>query len=436
MGQSLLSREIVKRSVPFADLKDFNSLLEICKDKKIVMLGESSHGTREFYEWRSLITSELLRKHGFKFIAVEGDWSPCQSINNFVRRKSFLSSKETLTHFNRWPTWMWANEEMVKFMDWLKEWNLDSPDMFGFHGLDVYSLYQSIDSVIKILEKEDSQMASRINHYFSCFEPYLHDEKAYARSLFEFPEGCEEEVSKALAELMSHKMGDEELAFDLKQNALIIQNAENYYRSVVFKGRKSSWNKRDKHMLETLQRLLEYYGEDSKVIVWAHNSHVGDYRATDMQARGQVNLGGLAREKFGKENVSLVGFTTYSGEVIASRSWGGPIEVKRVPKAKEGSLEDVMHSSIPFVGHPDFYLIFNQLEAGSPLLDYRAHRAIGVVYDPINEKRRNYVPTSVSERYDALVFLDNTHALSPLGLDFDKKKFPQTYPSDDLGSVP
>jgi erythromycin esterase len=431
MGQSVLSYEIVKRSVPFTDRQDFADLLEMCADKQVVMLGESTHGTREFYEWRSLLTAELIQKHGFNFVAVEGDWPACEGVNRFIQRKTHERSFDSLRGFSRWPTWMWANHEMVKMMDWLREYNLNASNSVGFHGLDVYSLYESIDVVIDHLEDINPDLALKVKDYYSCFEPYREDEKAYARSLFQFPAGCEREVTQALKEILEAKLKDhsnQNQFFNIQQNAQIVQNAERYYRSLLFEVGDNSWNIRDQHMMDTLDLLLDQYGKGSKAIIWAHNTHIGDYRGTDMGVRGNVNLGGLARERRGEDNVSLVGFTTYKGSVVASHAWDGPVEVMEVPEAKTGSLEAVLHDLIPQVGHENYYMIFNEVEEYSPLLDFRGHRAIGVVYQGHPEARGHYVPTSVARRYDALVFFDETQALSPLDFKFNRHKMPETYP--------
>lgn len=428
MSQRNLIHQIVKRSVPFVDLKDFSTLTEAYADKKIVMLGESTHGTKEFYEWRNLLTAELIHRYGFNFIAVEGDWPACQELNKFIQRSGKKSSHEAMAGFTRWPTWMWCNAEMVAILDWLRERNLDSDKAIGFHGLDVYSLYESIDRVLIALKEIDPNSLDKVSDLFSCFEPFRPDEKAYAKSLIKFPKGCTEEIQAALSSIVKESLKSREVYFDIRQNFQIIQNADNYYKGIVFDERSSSWNIRDRHMLETLGTLLDHYGNDSKAIVWAHNSHIGDYKGSDMLYRGEVSLGGLAREKYGNDNVALVGFTTYTGATIASHAWGGPIEVVEIPEARAGSLESVLHDAVPEVGHPDYFILMDNVEEGSPLHDYRGHRAVGVVYEPKRERVRNYVPTSPALRYDAIIFMDETTPLSPLAFEFDKEKFPETWP--------
>jgi erythromycin esterase len=427
MNSSAILNEIIKKSVPFIDQVDFTQLIDHVKDKRIVMLGESTHGTREFYEWRSKLSAELIQKHGFNFIAVEGDWPPCQSINQYIQRRTQMGAFETLGKFKRWPTWMWGNLEMVGLLDWLREYNLESSKAVGFYGLDVYSLFESIDEVVKLVKKIDHDLARKLMDFYACFGPYRNDERAYARSLFSFPSGCEEESLSALKLTLEKKLINEDV-FDAQQNARIVHNAEKYYRAMVFSNGDQSWNVRDHHMMETLEILLKNHGDESKCIIWEHNTHIGDYRATDMVLDGQINLGGLAREKYGEENVALVGFTTYQGSVIASKAWDGEIEVMEIPEAKKESLESYLHEAIPGVGHQDYYLLFDSVDRKSLLNDFLAHRAIGVIYHARHEQRGNYVPSKVAERYDALVFLDQTHSLSPMALNYDRSKFPETYP--------
>ncbi|HXH75914.1 MAG TPA: erythromycin esterase family protein [Bacteriovoracaceae bacterium] len=419
-------KEIVSRSTPMQSMSDLGPLLDKIKDKKVVMLGESSHGTKEFYEWRSLISRELIEHHGFNFIAVEGDWPPCQEINRYIQHKNLLSPFETLSSFSRWPTWMWGNTQMLDTMEWMRDLNGPDRKQIGFHGLDVYSLYESLDEVIRQLTDVDPAMAARIKDSYGCFEPYRHDEMAYVKSLFKRPEGCEKEVAEALEEILKEKLHGNESFFDATQNAKIINNAEKYYRSMVFTH--DSWNVRDRHMMDTVDMLLGHYGPESKGIVWAHNTHIGDYHATDMVAHKQVNIGGLARERLGREKVALVGFTTDHGSVIASSAWDGPIQILDVPVGRRGSLEALLKRAIPEVGHNDFFVTFDDVEEHSTLFDYKGHRAIGVVYNPHLEGMGNYVPSAVAGRYDALVFIEETTALTPLEIGFNRHKLPETYP--------
>lgn len=430
MKREQFSTEIIKKANPLRASGDLERLINSIKDKKIVMLGECSHGTREFYEWRSAISQELILHHGYHFIAVEGDWPPCQEVSKFIKNQTSSGAEETLSHFSRWPTWMWANEEVVKLITWLKKNNIAQKNTIGFHGLDVYSLYESMDKVVEELTKIDRSFGLQAAAYYSCFDSYRHDEIAYARSLLKLPEGCKKQVLKVLNDTLNYQLKKTELSenlFDATQNARIVSNAENYYRAMTL-GEEDSWNVRDRHMMETLKMLLEHYGPNSKAIVWEHNTHIGDYRATDMQKLGQVNIGGLAREEYGADNIALIGFTTYSGTVTASSAWDGPIKTMTIPNAQERSVEAEMHQVAEETGIPNYYVLFNDDEIKSACAETRGHRAIGVVYHPPSEQRGNYVPTSLSKRYDAMIYFDETEALRPLDIKVDKEKVPETYP--------
>ena len=256
--------EIRKGARPLKEKSDLGPLIDILKNKKIVMLGESTHGTKEFYEWRKIISQELIEKHGFSFIAVEGDWPPCQKINRFIRHdhagENGKSARDVLSGFSRWPTWLWANVEMIDFVDWLKDWNSHEAKQVGFHGLDLYSFYESVDEVLSQLNKIDPELANDAAKYYVCLGPYKHDEKAYARSLFKAHEGCKKEIAAVLAETLHRTIEsetDKDFWFDAKQNALVVLNAESYYRAMLF-GDDDSWNVRDGHMMETLKMLTAF----------------------------------------------------------------------------------------------------------------------------------------------------------------------------------
>jgi erythromycin esterase-like protein/predicted phosphoribosyltransferase/predicted alpha/beta-hydrolase family hydrolase len=405
--------------------KDLNPLLNAIKDSRVVMLGEASHGTHEFYEMRSLISKRLIKDYGFNFIAVEGDWPDAYRLNRYIQAGEGKNAREVLMHNHRWPTWMWANEEIVKLAEWMRNHRA------GFFGLDVYSLFESIDEVVNYVKKNNPDLAQIIQQRYACFTPFEGDEISYARSLLDDPAGCESEVILNLQSLLetrlqdAQKDGDE--LFSTQQNARIVANAESYYRSMLL-GDADSWNVRDGHMMETLDQLLERAGEGAKAIVWAHNTHIGDYRATDMRASGHVNLGGLARQNYGEENVALVGFGTYQGEVLAGSAWGRPEQVMPLPAAKPGSYEDIFHTAAVKAKASQFYLLLRD-QIHSPFAQTLGHRAVGVVYDPRQERRGNYVPTELSKRYDAFVFIDRTRALKSLHSLFVRGEFPETWPS-------
>ena len=427
-----IEQVVLKNAVPLRTRFDFKLLTEKLKNAKIVMLGESSHGTQEFYEWRRLISQELISQHGFNFIAVEGDWPACSKVNDFIKSKEKTQDvHQVFKNFERWPTWMWANTDSVKLAEWLKKFNEKKPakTQAGFYGLDVYSFFESIDEVIKNLHKIDPVAAKQAKHHYACLDRFERDERTYAKSLHQFPEGCASQVVEALQDLLKLKLSraDASDLFEAQQNARVVKNAEHYYSALVH-GNEDSWNVRDHHMMETLDVLLKRHGPEAKAIVWAHNTHIGDYRATNMVDYGQVNIGGLAREEWGESQVALLGFGTYSGEVVASRSWDGQVEVMPVPPGRVDTYEDVFHKVALGLNSNSFFLWLKDDLKNSELKKMRGHRAIGVVYQPNSDRNGNYVPTSLSQRYDGFVFVDQTHALTPLKQKFSKNEIPETWP--------
>ena len=408
---------------------DLTPLIEDIGDANVVMLGEASHGTHEYYTWRMAISKRLIQEKGFSFIAVEGDWPDCYRINRYVKgyKDAGDNSVAVLKTFDRWPTWMWANWEVAALADWLRNYNKNVAvgQKVGFYGLDVYSLWDSMREMVAYLEKEDPKTAQLAKNAIHCFQPYEDAEHTYARfSLTKH--SCRDEVIKLLKEVRAKAQfldGDPEAGFNTEQNALIAVNAEKYYRSMMGFDNES-WNVRDGHMMETLQRLLKFHGPNAKAIVWEHNTHIGDARATDMKRSGTVNIGQLAREEWGSENVYLAGFGSYKGSVIAGDAWGAPMERMPVPEAKKESVEARLHAE----STQNRYLLFSDKEARQLFQKSIPHRAIGVVYHPEYERMGNYVPSVMSERYNAFIYLDETKALHPLHLQPEGHKTPETYP--------
>jgi len=409
-------------------------LLELIGEARYVLLGEASHGTAEYYAWRTEISRRLITEKGFSFVAVEGDWPDCYRVNRYIKGLDDAAegAREVLHAFERWPTWMWANEEAVALVDWLRQHNDGQPDdqKVGFYGLDVYSLWESLYAIMGYLQRNDPAALPAAWRAFRCFEPYGEDVQEYARATRFVPNSCEDEVVSLLGELR-RKVHDgpvhgREADFAAEQNALVLKGAEAYYRAMVRSG-PESWNLRDGHMTETLERLMQYHGPRAKAIVWEHNTHIGDARFTDMANDGQVNVGQLVRERHGGEGAVLVGFGSYEGSVIAAREWEAPMEQMPVPPAREGSWEDVLHSA----GTDDKLLLLASAQPTPELLEPRGHRAIGVVYHPEYERYGNYVPTVLLRRYDAFVCLDKTRALHPLHEVQPREagEVPETYPS-------
>jgi len=414
---------------------DLDALLDAVGDARFVLLGEASHGTSEFYTWRTRISKRLIEERGFSFIAVEGDWPDGYRVNRYVKHldHSGDSALDVLHAFERWPTWMWANREVIELVEWLHSHNrrIASERQVGFYGLDVYSLWDSMRAVVEYLERIDPRLAASARRAYTCFEPYAEDVQAYARATAIVPTSCEDEAISVLRELRVNapqfREDGREGFFNAEQNALVAKNAELYYRTMV-RGGPSSWNVRDRHMVETLDRLVAHHGPRAKAIVWEHNTHIGDARFTDMARAGMVNVGQLVREKREHDGVLLVGFGTHRGTVIAAEEWGAPMERMRVPPARAGSFEDAMYEAA--VG--DALLVFDGRGHAeiAGLYQPMGHRAIGVVYDPRAERWGNYVPTVVPRRYDAFIYIDETHAVDPLHFPVHADgEPPETYPS-------
>jgi erythromycin esterase len=411
---------------------ELDEVMERIGDARVVLLGEASHGTSEFYGWRDRLSRRLIEERGFSFVAVEGDWPDCYLVNRYVKGlpAGADTARGVLHAFSRWPTWMWANEEVVEAVEWLRAFNDRRPPerRVGFYGLDVYSLWDSMQVVTRYLDQVDPEAAARARRGYGCFDPYEEDVQEYAFATMMVPRSCEEEVVRILSELRERgpDYADEspESFFNAEQNALVARNAERYYRSMI-RGGAASWNVRDTHMIETLERLMAHHGPDAKAIVWEHNTHVGDARATDMARSGMVNVGQLARERWGDDTV-IVGFSSYRGTVVAGDEWGAPMQVMTVPGARSGSWEQILHDA----GAEDKVLLLDGLDEVEGGLDPRGHRAIGVVYHPAAERYGNYVSTVLPFRYDALIHIDHSRAVRPLHLVPERgHEPPETYPS-------
>ncbi|MFB9328504.1 erythromycin esterase family protein [Paenibacillus aurantiacus] len=415
MADPTLVQSIRRDAMPLHQASDYDAIVDAIGDSRIVLLGEASHGTSEFYTIRAEITKRLIERQGFRIIAIEGDWPSCYEINRWIKNYTGAagSVRDALSAFGRWPTWMWANEEVEAFAQWLKAFNgkREGDDLVGFYGFDVYSLWESMEETIRYLRKTNSPELDHAIRAFECFEPYGRDEQSYgAAAAYALGESCEQEVIDLLRELRVRRMGEgirDEEALSAVMNTLVAVDAEHYYRSMV-RGGPESWNIRDRHMTEVMARMMDAYGDEAKIVVWAHNTHIGDARATDMADEGMVNVGQLARERFGADNVYAIGFGTYEGTVVAGRSWGAQPAKMRVPKAAEDSWEEAMHEA----GVASGWLSFRGKDGEYD--QHIGHRAIGVVYHPQYERFGNYVPSSMSARYDAFVFVDQTKALAPV----------------------
>lgn len=399
---------------------DLHDLAERIGDARLVLIGEASHGTHEFYAWRDRLTRRLVADHGFGFVAVEGDWPGCRQVHRHVTDAPGAPAdpERVLRGYDRWPTWMWSNTAVRDAARWLRAHNAGVPaaERVGFHGLDVYSLHRSMEAVLQWLTEHEPDLADAARAAYACFEPFGSDPFDYARATRWVPENCEEPVVGVLTALCEQHADHghaevEEGRFVAEQNAAVVAGAERYYRTAV-RGGAASWNVRDEHMADTLDRLLAHAGPGAKGVVWAHNTHVGDAGATDMAAHGMTNLGRLARERHADGGVVLVGQASHRGEVMAGDHWGAPARRFDVPAGRAGSAEDLLHHAL---GDQASVLSFPPRSAQHRWLRTElGHRAIGVVYHPDRERRGNYVPSTLGDRYDALLWFGDTTAVAPL----------------------
>jgi erythromycin esterase-like protein len=419
---------------------DYDGLVERVSRAQLVLIGEASHGTHEFYETRANLTRRLIEEHGFGAVVCEADWPDSFRVHVYVTgRSEDADAIAALSDFRRFPAWMWRNTVTAEFIEWLRNWNQRSGNersQAGFYGMDLYSLHTSIESVLDYLERVDPAGARRARHRYACFEHFSHEPQAYGvATTYHGKEPCEDEVVAQLLELQSKQreflqrnghIAAEEF-FSAEQNARLVMNAERYYRS-MFHGRDESWNLRDTHMFETLLDIRSHLdGGKAKIIVWAHNSHLGDARATSMSASGELNIGQLVRERFGPEAFAIA-FTTYSGTVTAARDWGQPAERRNVRPALRDSYERLFHTT----DIPRFWLdLREQTETNALLAKKRLERAIGVIYRPESERWSHYFEARLPEQFDAVIHLDETSALEPLERTshWDAGELPETYPS-------
>jgi erythromycin esterase len=410
------SSEAQELARPLHTATDLDPLVDRIGNAKIVLLGEASHGTHEYYSWRAALTQRLIKERGFSFLGVEGDWPDCYRINCAVRLATVVEDpREVLRSYERWPTWMWANEEVTVFTRWLRAHNgaRRPEDRVGFYGLDVYSLWDSLRSILDYLQEHEPEHVEAALAALRCFEPYAEDPQAYAWATRLVPDTCEDAVVEMLGQIRAAVASDggpdPDAAFNAEQNARVAAGAEAYYRAMV-RGGPDSWNVRDRHMVDTLGRLLDHYGAGAKAVVWEHNTHVGDARYTDMAKAGMVNVGQLVRERYGEDGVVIVGFGSHAGSVIAADSWGAPTQRMSLPPARQGSVEALFHETVE---SPRALFVFPSDLPGW-LAQERPHRAVGVVYQPEAERWGNYVPTVLGRRYDAFCWFDRTRALTPL----------------------
>lgn len=429
--EDILVRELADAAESFSSIEaaDLNPLMDRIGSARIVLLGEATHGTSEFYRMRERITRDLIIKKGFRFIAIEADWPDAARVDHYVRHFQYPPSEWTA--FARFPTWMWRNTEVHDFVSWLRKYNgtVERSERVAFHGLDLYSLYDSIRSVLNYLDELDPNSARVARERYGCLTPWQRDPATYGHAALtgSYPK-CESHVVRALTDLLAKRQAyaehDGERFLDAEQNARLVANAERYYR-IMYYGSRASWNLRDSHMFATLKNLLAFHGPDSKAVVWAHNSHVGNAEATEMAARGEHNLGQLCRKAFGAQ-AYLVGFGTHSGTVAAASKWDGPMEIKTVRPALPRSYEQMCHAT----GLARFMLSLrsrDDLYGPSGLGKERLERAIGVIYRPETERASHYFRANLPQQFDEYIWFDNTRAVTPLETTMIEG-LPDTYP--------
>ena len=441
---TVLITDVVREAAhPLAgEIDDYDPLMKLIGDAPLVLIGEASHGTHEFYRERAQITKRLIKEKGFTAVAVEADWPDAYRVNRYVRGVSTdADAVAALSGFKRFPAWMWRNADVLDFVGWLRTHNDDLPasaTKVGFYGLDLYSLHTSIEAVLDYLDRIDPEAAQRARARYACFDHFGKDEQAYGYATgLGISDSCEDEVVSQLLEIYKNSAEyawrDGRFApdehFYATQNARLVMNAERYYRS-MFRGRVSSWNLRDAHMVETLESLHAFLGTQnahSKIVVWEHNSHLGDARATRMGQEGEWNVGQLVREWHPGDAI-LVGFTTYEGTVTAASNWDAPAERKLVRPALKNSYEALFHD----VGIPRFLLTFRNTEhTTAALREPLLERAIGVIYRPETERASHYFQARLSAQFDAVLHFDETRAVEPLErtTEWEAGEVPETFPT-------
>ncbi len=433
---------VVRAAQPVTGVtEDYDSLLELVGGRHLVLIGEASHGTHEFYRERARITQRLVEELGFCVVAVEGDWPDAYRVNRYVMgMSSDRDADAALGGFRRFPTWMWRNQDVLRFVQWLRVRNdtqVYPAAKVRFYGLDLYSLRTSIEAVVDYLERVDPAEAARARDRYSCFDQVDSEGQAYGHSIvYQGATPCENEVVAQLVELRRRAEAylrrdgwvAEDEQFYAEQNARLVRDAEEYYHQ-MYRAEVSSWNLRDLHMAGTLEALighLDRQARDTKVVVWEHNSHIGDARATAMGARGELNVGQLVRQRYGSDAV-LIGFSTFDGHVSAASDWGAPVERKRVRPARPDSCEALLHA----VGMPQFWVATGDERVVETLSEPRLERAIGVVYRPETELHSHYFEARQAQQFDAVIHVDRTRAVEPLERTplWDRGEPAETYPT-------
>lgn len=415
-GQNQAVQHIRDHAIQINEMSDLDPLVGRASGSRLVLLGEASHGTSEYYTWRAEISRRLIQEHGFDFIIVEGDWPLAFRVNKHVKHlePEPSGSREVMRYFSRWPQWMWGNEEVLELIRWMHEYNSNRPQEHraGFYGMDIYAYNEGIGDVIAFLEDRDPSQARQARNSYACFTRHR-DIQAYLQMVHRTGQHCGsdmEAVQDLLEENREEWVDADSLMFVLAwQASRMVTQAERHIRGNLVHG-PASWNHRVDHFFDAARNLLDLYGKQSKGIVWAHNTHIGDARATDMSQAGMKNIGQIAREELGSGHVYAIGFGTYRGEVLAARQWEGPMQRMQIPAAVPGSYEYLMQQA----GISPMLLLFDDPQEHQALKQPRGNRAVGVVYQPEGDAERNFVTTVMPRRYDAFIFFEETKALTPL----------------------
>lgn len=420
-GVGHLPQSLHALSRPLRAAEDLTPLLERVGDARLALLGEASHGTKEFYSWRARLSRRLIQERGFSFIAIEGDWSSLLPLDRYVRHHPEApgSAREALLQIERWPRWLWANTEMEELGEWLRAFNRGRPagHRVGIHGIDLYAIWESLDAVQAFYRTQLPSSSARVQDLYRLLRGFRGQYRGYADHVRRTGQSAQAGVTRVANELAARYRhaapAHRDALFEALQHARVVESGEGYLRTMALPG-PQSWNTRARHFEHAVARLLEHYGPGSRAIVWAHNTHIGDARATAMQRSGEVNVGQLLRERHGRDAVFALGFGTATGTVVAAREWDGPRETMVVPWPRPDSIEAALLAA----GDGDRLLFLDRVPPGGVLRRLMLpHRAIGVVFNRQDERRAHYVPTRLAERYDAFVFLPFTRALEPLRAD-------------------
>lgn len=416
-------------SLPLANTQDLDTLIKLAGNARIVVLGEASHGTSEYYQWRAAITKRLIEEKGFNCVAVEGEWADCYRVNAFVKGPSADTSATiaVLQQFGRWPTWMWANHEMVPFISWLNHFNQPKAlrQKVGFYGLDLYCVRESINELLAHAMEYDSSIRNAIVRAYNCLDPYGTDAMDYARGIIRKEKGCGNEAGHLWGVFKNHysQAHRTEEDFAREQYALVVEDGERYFHNITSGA--AAWNLRENHMYTTIRRLLDFYGPSSRIIVWAHNTHTGDARSSTMSTRHKISLGQILRQAYGDNNVFLVGIGSYSGSVLCGKTWGDTMRLVTLPPARPASWEDLLHTQYG----TNRIILSNAMQTDRALNGYYYTRAVGAIYQPTTDAYSSYTASIMARRYDAFIYLDKTTALHPLPVTTERKQVPFTYPT-------